>query len=75
MAEKKEPSFEKNMENLQEIMEKVEGGELGLQDTIGKFEEGMNMIKACRDILDKAELRINKLIGESGKTEPFEPGE
>jgi len=73
MTKKNEPTFEEHLEKLQDIMEKVEKGELGLQDTISRFEEGIKLIKVCRDVLDDAELRINKLLDESGKTEPFEP--
>jgi len=73
MAKKKEPTFEENLEKLQKVMEQVEQGELGLEDTIKQFEEGMGLIKKCRDILDSAELRINKLLDEKEDTEPFEP--
>ena len=75
MAKKKEPTFEENLEKLQTVMEKVEKGELGLEDTIKQFEEGMNLIKKCREILDNAELRINKLKENSTETEDFEPRE
>ncbi len=73
MAKKKEPAFEEKLEKLEGIVEKVEKGELGLEDTIRQFEEGMKLIKDCRKTLDEAELRINKLIDEPDVTEPFMP--
>jgi len=71
----KTPSFEENLEKLQDIVEEIEKGELGLQDTIAKYEEAAILIKTSREILDKAELKINKLLDETGKTEPFAPEE
>jgi len=76
MAKKdKTPSFEENIEKLQEIVEEIEGGGIGLEETIAKYEEGGKIIKACREILDKAELKISKLVENTDKTEPFTPDE
>ena len=71
----KTPSFEENIEKLQEIVEAIESGGLGLEETISKYEEGGKIIKTCREILDKAELKISKLVENSDKTEPFTPDE
>lgn len=74
MAKKdKTPSFEENLDKLQDIVEEVEKGELGLEETIARYEEAGRLIKTCREILDKAELKINKLVEDT--TEPFEPEE
>jgi exodeoxyribonuclease VII small subunit len=71
----KTPSFEENLDQLQDIVEEIEKGELGLEATISKYEEAGKLIKTCREILDKAELKINKLIEDTDRTEPFEPEE
>lgn len=73
MAKKKEPTFEEKLQKLEGIVDKVEKGELGLEDTIKEFESGMKLIKDCRKTLDEAELRINKLIDEPDEKEPFLP--
>ena len=74
MAKKdKAATFEGNIEKLQEIVEAIESGNLGLEETITKYEEGGKIIKACREILDKAELKISKLVENSDKTESFIP--
>jgi exodeoxyribonuclease VII small subunit len=74
MAKKdKTPSFEGNIEKLQEIVEAIESGNLGIEETITKYEEGGKIIKSCREILDKAELKISRLVENSDKTEPFIP--
>ena len=76
MAKKTEkPSFEDNIEKLQATVDEIESGELGLEEMIAKYEDGIKLIKACREILDKAELKINKLLEDSDKAEPFEPEE
>ncbi|HOX29317.1 MAG TPA: exodeoxyribonuclease VII small subunit [bacterium] len=64
-------SFEKNMEKLHAIVQSIESGDLGLEEMIKKYEEGVLMIKSCREILDEAELKINKLLDDSDKTVPF----
>jgi exodeoxyribonuclease VII small subunit len=76
MSKKDKPlSFEDNIEKLQEIVQEIENGGLGLEETIAKYEEGGKIIKTCREILDKAELKISKLVENSDKTEPFNPEE
>ena len=44
-------NFEENMENLEKIVQELEKGELNLDDSIKKFEEGMNLSKKCNEIL------------------------
>ncbi|HOY63267.1 MAG: Exodeoxyribonuclease 7 small subunit [bacterium ADurb.Bin236] len=73
MAKKeKQNSFEENLEKLQEIVDRVDSGELGLEQMIASYEEGLSLIKTCKSILDGAELKINKLVEDSEKTEPFD---
>ena len=67
-------SFEDNLKKIEEIVLTLEKGELDLDTTIKKFEEGMQLSKECTEILDKAEKRINVLIndGEEIKEEKFD---
>ncbi len=70
----KKETFEENLGKLEGIMSDIEKGELGLEESISRFEDGLKLIKKCRDILDGAELRINKIIsGDPAQTEPFKP--
>lgn len=72
MAKKeKTTSFEENLEKIQEIIEAIDSGRLGLEETISQYEEGGKLIRTCREILDKAELKITKLAENSDKEEPF----
>ena len=60
-------NFEENMENLEKIVQELEKGELNLDDSIKKFEEGMNLSKKCNEILEEAEKKITILIKKDDK--------
>ena len=62
----KELNFETNMEYLEKIVEELEKGDLNLEDSIKKFEEGMKISKECNKFLEDAEKKITVLINENG---------
>lgn len=62
-------SFEENMEALEKAVQELENGNLNLEDSIKKFEEGINLSKKCNDILEEAEKRITVLIKKDDKIE------
>ncbi len=55
------PSFEGAIKELTEIVHKIESGETPLQSSLEQYERGMALIKHCREILEKAEKRIEKI--------------
>jgi len=61
MAKKKENSFEQSLERLQEISDKLESGEVSLEESIKLYEEGIILAKNCYSILKEAELKITEL--------------
>lgn len=67
--------FEKNLKTLEDIVEKMSDEKLSLNEALKSFEKGMQMVKKCREDLNKAEQKVEKLIKvyEDGKieTEPF----
>ena len=67
MGEKK-LTFEASLEQLEKIVTEVESGEIGLEESISKYENGMKLIKSCRSILNKAEERI-QIITEKNSSE------
>jgi exodeoxyribonuclease VII small subunit len=72
MAEKK---FEDAMERLEQIVEKLEGGDLTLEESLKIFEEGMKLVRFCSKKLEEAEQKVNLLVKESGGAltqQPFE---
>lgn len=64
-----EKSFEKSMENLEDIVNQLEKGNLNLDETVEKFEEGMKIAKQCNDMLEKAEKRITIILEKNGELE------
>ncbi|MHC4170476.1 MAG: exodeoxyribonuclease VII small subunit [Planctomycetota bacterium] len=62
-------SFEEAIAALTEIVEKVEQGQMPLQDSLDQYERGMALIKHCRTILQEAEQRIERITQEEEKKE------
>lgn len=61
-------TFEENMKELEDIVSKLEKGELDLDNSIKNFEEGIKISKECSKTLEDAERRINILLeSESGE--------
>lgn len=83
MAKKKadaagEPTFERRLSRLEAIVEKLESGEIGLDESLKLYTEGAELIKACRTTLTEAEKKISRITETAGGgvgTEPFEPKE
>lgn len=77
MENKEENNFEQAMIELENIANDLEKGNLTLDESVKKFEEGMKLSKQCTDILEKAEKRINILInnGEEIKETNFSQNE
>jgi exodeoxyribonuclease VII small subunit len=57
-------SFEESIKELTNIVDKIEQGQIPLQDSLQQYERGMALIKQCRTILQKAEKRIEKITKE-----------
>lgn len=67
-------NFEDSMKKLEEIAIELENGKLTLEESVSKFEEGMQLSKKCSEILDKAEKKISIIINNDGeiKEEDFD---
>ena len=61
----KQPTFEQAIEQLEDIVEQIESGEVGLEQAIERYEAGQKLIQRCRGILDKAERRIAELTEDA----------
>lgn len=60
-------NFEEQMENLERIVGELEKGDLNLDDSVTKFEEGIKISKECNKILQEAEKKITMLVNENGE--------
>jgi exodeoxyribonuclease VII small subunit len=68
--------FEDAMERLDAIVAAMESGQIGLEDSLARYEEAMQLAARCREILDQAEQRIQKIqLDAAGRPQaaPFEP--
>ncbi len=65
----KEKSFEDKMKELEKIVDELEKGDLNLDDSLVKFEKGMNLSKECNKMLEDAEKKITILLEKDGKLE------
>lgn len=61
MTKKKESSFENSLQRLQEISDILEKGEIGLEESIKLYEEGINLAKNCYSSLKEAELKVTEI--------------
>lgn len=64
---KEKVNFEEKIKKLEEIANELETGNLNLDESVEKFEEGMKLSKECTKMLDDAEKRISILIKKDGK--------
>ncbi|AZB43527.1 exodeoxyribonuclease VII small subunit [Bacillus sp. FJAT-42376] len=67
-----ELSFEEAMEQLEEIVGKLEEGDVPLEKAISFFQDGMKLSKLCHDKLQKVEKQMDYILREGGELEPFE---
>ena len=73
-----EIAFEKAMEKLEQIVEQLEEGELALDVSLKKYEEGVKLARICQEHLDKAKAKVELLMKKRSGTfeqKPFESEE
>ncbi len=66
---KKMGLFEEKLTQLKEIVSRIESGNLNLDESLKKFEDGLKLSKECQNILKGAEVKVGKLVKRSGKLE------
>lgn len=69
---KKKLSFEENLAQLEEIVSKLEEGDIPLEEAINYFKEGMDLSKSCHSILKNVEEQMSLILDEDGELRPFE---
>ena len=65
--------FEESLEKLEEIVRRMEAGEMTLEESLKAFEEGIKLARLCSKKLDEADRRVELLLREEGElvTKPF----
>ncbi len=71
MSKEKDVSFEEAMESLEEIVEKLEEGDVPLEKALTYYQEGMKLSKLCHDELTNVQEKMTQIMNEQGELEPF----
>ena len=66
-TKKSSPNFEKNLQELETLVNALETGDLSLEDSLVAFEKGIEMTRACQNALESAEQKVNILLEKDGK--------
>lgn len=56
--------FERAVEQVEAIIQRIESGEIGLEKSITEYERGVSLIRRCRQLLDRAEQRVEELTSQ-----------
>ena len=74
MARKKAADFETTLAELQTLVERLESGELSLEDSLGAFEQGIRLTRDCQASLAQAEQKVQQLLERDGELQevPFD---
>jgi exodeoxyribonuclease VII small subunit len=70
---KTSPSFESDLAELEQLVSRLERGEISLEESLQAFERGVNLTRTCQKALLEAEQKVQILIDKNGNQnlEPF----
>ena len=71
------PDFEQSLAELESVVERLEHGELPLEEALAQFERGIALARSCQEALKQAEQKVEILLARTMQAEavPFEPDE
>ncbi|MFZ4452143.1 exodeoxyribonuclease VII small subunit [Salibacterium aidingense] len=69
--EKEDVSFEEAMAKLENIVEKLEEGEVPLEKAIAMYQEGMTLSNTCHEKLRQVEKQMDRIVEEDGEIKPL----
>ena len=64
--------FEQSLEELEQLLENMETGDLSLEQSLSAYERGIGLFRQCQQALEQAELRV-KLLSDPARPETAEP--
>ena len=67
MTKKDTVNFETSLQKLEKIIDRLEDGDISLEESVKSFEEGIGLVKECQKQLSEAELKVKKLL-DNGDT-------
>lgn len=68
-----EPSFEDALTRVESIIERIETGQIGLEESLTEYERGVHLINLCRARLDQAQQRVEDLTKKLETVDTDEP--
>jgi exodeoxyribonuclease VII small subunit len=68
-------SFEQATEELEAIIERIEQGQIGLEESLAERKRGEHLVRRCRAILDAAEQELEQVAAPESAEEPDSPAE
>ena len=69
------PDFEQALAELESLVQKLESGELSLDQALAEFKKGVELTRRCQAVLDRAQQSVEQLmdIEDEDSAQPFEP--
>ena len=66
------PDFEKSLQELEQLVARLERGDLPLAESLALFEQGVSLTRACHGALAEAQQKVSMLLQQGGAPVPFE---
>lgn len=69
------PDFEKALAELESLVDKLESGQLSLDESLARFKRGVELTRQCQAVLDRAQQSVDQLLNpdDESSAEPFAP--
>lgn len=67
---KKAPQLEESLDRLEALVERMESGEMTLEESLAAFEQGVKLTRECQQALTQAEQKVRILLEQDPDTEP-----
>ena len=74
-AKKPTVKFEQSLQELEQLVEALEQGDLSLDEALQQFARGVELSRSCQKVLEQAEQRVEKLLSPDGKSVTVDPAE
>ncbi len=66
-------SFDERLARLEQIVAELEQGKVGLEDAIARYQEGTELVRGCRELLDRFQKRVEELTEAGAKPYAGDP--
>lgn len=65
--------FEESLKRLEDLVERLESGEISLEESLQDFESGVALVRTLRERLDQAQQRVDKIVEQEGGETAAQP--